>query len=50
MLSMMNAFIGGFAVSDGLSAIYGGRTGIGVLLVFLGLANYVIWMVVGKCK
>lgn len=50
MLSMMNAFIGGFAVSAGLRAIYEGRTGIGVLLVLLGLANYVIGMVVGKCK
>ena len=50
MLSMMNAFIGGFAVGAGLGAIYEGRTGIGVLLVLLGLDNYVIGMVVGKCK
>lgn len=50
MPSMMNAFIGGFSVSAGLSAIYEGRTGIGVLLVLLGLANYVLGMVVGKCK
>ena len=50
MLSMANAFVGGFAVSAGLRSIYEGRTGIGVMLVLLGLSNYVIWMVVGKCK
>ena len=50
MLSMMNAFIGGLAVSAGLRAMYEGRTGIGVMLVLLGLANYVIRMAVWKCK
>lgn len=50
MPSMTNVFIGGFAVSTGLRAIYEGRTGIGVLLVLLGLANYVLGMVVSKCK
>lgn len=50
MLSMTNVFIGGFAVSTGLRSIYEGRTGIGVLLVLLGLANYVLGMVVSKCK
>ena len=50
MLSMTNVFIGGYAVSSGLRAIYEGCTGIGVLLVLLGLANYVIGMVASKCK
>lgn len=50
MLSMANAFIGAFAVIAGLRAIYEGRTGIGVMLVLLGLSNYVLRMVLGKCK
>lgn len=42
MLSMANAFIGGFAVNGGLHSLADGRSGIGILLIVLGLINVII--------
>ena len=45
MLIMANAFIGGLAVSGGLHSLADGQSGIGILLIVLGLINVVIGMV-----
>lgn len=42
MLSMANAFIGGFAVSGGINFLADGQRGIGILLIVLGLIEVVI--------